>query len=515
MEGLFYAWQAVTSMPVLAAAVGGVLWGILGGALPGISPSIAMALLLPFTYNLPPLVAVVLLAAVYVGAEYGGSIPAILIRTPGTNSAAATVIDGYEMQRQGRGGEALGLSLVGGTIGGLFGLILLSTLTEPLASLALVFTPPAYFALGILGISIIGSLSEGALLKGLIAGVLGMMIATVGTDPISGVSRFTFGNPNLLEGIHFILIMLGIFAVAELMTQAGEERWTEGSRPDTTNARLKLPSLATLWRLRKAQGIGCVLGAVEGAIPGGGGSVAAFLSYNEARRWSKEPEKFGKGSEEGVIAPETANNVVSATAIVPTLSFGIPGSNSTAILLGGFLVHGLQPGPLLFTTNPDIVYGLFGGLFTANIMMFLLGIVILGPCIWLVQRPKPYLMAAIFGLVVSGVYSIDHSLFDLSIVLVAGIVGYVMRVLGFPHLPLILGLVLGYMIESNYRRALLITNGDHIVFLQDRVSLGLLICAALIIFFSALREVRRYRKPIVLPESQIQENKHDAASFPS
>jgi putative tricarboxylic transport membrane protein len=515
MEGLFYAWQAVTSMPVLLAAIGGVTWGILGGALPGISPSIAMALLLPFTYNLPPLVAVVLLASVYVGAEYGGSIPAILIRTPGTNSAAATVIDGYEMQLQGRGGEALGLSLVGGTIGGLFGLILLSTLTEPLASLALYFTPPAYFALGILGISIIGSLSEGALLKGLIAGVIGMMIATVGTDPISGVSRFTFGKPELLEGIHFILVMLGIFAVAELMAQAGEDRWTEGSQPKASNARLKLPSLATLWRLRTAQAIGCVLGAIEGAIPGGGGSVAAFLSYNEARRWSKEPEKFGKGSEEGVIAPETANNVVSATAIVPTLSFGIPGSNSTAILLGGFLIHGLQPGPLLFTTNPEIVYGLFGGLFTANIMMFLLGIVILGPCIWLVKRPKPYLMAAIFGLVVSGVYSIDHSLFDLAVVLMAGLVGFVMRKLGFPTLPLILGLVLGYMIESNYRRSLLITNGDHIVFLQDGVSLGLLLCAALIIGFSALREIRRLREPLVLPEAQDQGSKSGPASISS
>jgi putative tricarboxylic transport membrane protein len=327
--------------------------------------------------------------------------------------------------------------------------------------------------------------------------VLGMMIATVGTDPVSGVSRFTFGRPELLEGIHFILIMLGIFALAELMAQAGEDRWKEGTQPDTANARLKLPSLRTLWRLRRAQGIGCVLGAVEGAVPGGGGSVAAFLSYNEAKRWSKEPEMFGKGSEEGVIAPETANNVVSATALVPTLSFGIPGSNSTAILLGGFLIHGLQPGPLLFTTNPDVVYGLFGGLFAANVFMFLVGIVILGPCVWLVKRPKPYLMATIFGLVVSGVYSIDHSLFDLSVVLMAGIVGYVMRRLGFPHLPLILGLVLGYMIESNYRRALLMTNGDHAIFVQDGVSVGLLACAALIVGLSAIREVRRMRKPLV------------------
>ena len=494
MEGLSIFLQTLLNGPVLLAAAGGVAWGILGGALPGISPSIAMALLLPLTYSMDPTVAIVLLASTYVGAEYGGSIPAILIRTPGTNAAAATVIDGYEMHRQGRGGEALGLSLVAGVIGGLFGLILLVLLTEPLARVALLFTPPAYFALGVLGLSVIASLSEGSLLKGLMAGIIGLMIATVGTDPLSGVSRFTFRIPELLEGVPFIIVMLGVFAVSELMVQSGSGEWSADLKGKVRDTRLKLPNLRTLWRLRKSQTIGCIVGAFEGIMPGAGGSVAAFLSYNEARRWSKEPEKFGHGSEEGVAAPEAANNVVACTALVPTLSFGIPGSNSTAVLLGGLLIHGMQPGPLLFTRHPDVVYGLFSGLLMANIGMLLIGMAILTPAIWLVNRPKPYLLAFIYALVFSGVYSIDHSIFDLGLVLAAGVLGYLMRAFGFPFLPLVLGVVLGYMVEANYRRSLLITNGDHIVFLRDPVSLLLLSLAALFLAIVAVREFTGRRK---------------------
>jgi putative tricarboxylic transport membrane protein len=441
-----------------------------------------------------PLHAIVLLASTYVGAEYGGSIPAILIRTPGTNSAAATTIDGYALHLQGRGGEALGLSLVAGMIGGLFGLILLVLLTEPLAKVALLFTPPAYFALGILGLSVISSLSEGALVKGLMAGILGLMISVVGTDPLSGVGRFTFRLPELIEGIPFIIVMVGVFAVGELMSQSGSTDWAGSDASKARDTRMKLPSLRTLWRLRKAQAIGNVVGAFEGIMPGAGGTVAAFLSYNEARRWSKEPEKFGHGSEEGVVAPEAANNVVACTALVPTLSFGIPGSNSTAVLLGGLLIHGLQPGPLLFTQHPEIVYGLFGGLFVANIGMLLIGIAILTPAIWLVNRPKPYLLAFIYALVFSGVYSIDHSVFDLGMVLAAGLIGYLMRVFGYPFLPLVLGLVLGYMIESNYRRSLVMTNGDHVVFLEDPISLLFLAAAVIFVVVAVVREARMRKR---------------------
>jgi len=492
VDEIAIAWKALTTTWAVPAAVGGVVWGIFGGALPGISPSIAMALLLPFTYGLDPVAAVVLLGAVYVGAEYGGSIPAILIRTPGTNAAAATTIDGYEMNRRGQAGLALGISLSAGLVGGLFGLIMLIALTEPLARVALAFTPPAYFALGILGLSVVAGLSSGSALKGWFAGILGLMVATVGTDPISGVPRFTFGSPDLLGGIRPILIMVGLFAVSEILVQVSEPAWEKASARDT---RLRFPDWKLWKRLALPQAIGGVVGTLEGVTPGGGGTIAAFLSYNEARRWSKHPEEFGKGSPEGVAAPEAANNVVTATALIPLLSLGIPGSNSAAILLGGLLIHGLAPGPLLFERNPEVAYGLYGGLFVANIAMFLIGLVILTPCIWLVNRPKPYLLAVIFALVVSGVYSIEQSMVDILIVLGAGVVGYVMRWAGIPFLPMVLGVVLGYMVESNYRRSLQLSNGDHMIFLQDPVSLGLLLGAAALVAYSLGRERRAKSAP--------------------
>lgn len=479
---------AFTDPWVIATAFGGTLWGIFGGALPGISPSIAMALLLPFTYGMEPIPAIVLLASVYVGAEYGGSIPAILIRTPGTNAAAATTLDGYEMARQGKAGEALGISLISGLVGGLFGLVVLVAATEPLARVALAFTPPAYFALAVLGLSVIAGLAGGSLAKGLIAAALGLMIATVGTDPVSGVPRFTFGSPELLAGIRPILVMVGLFAVAEMLVQIGEPAWAKAEARD---ARLKLPSLALFRRLLPAQAIGCGIGTFEGVTPGAGGTIAAFMAYNEAKRWSRDPDAFGKGAPEGVAAPEAANNVVTATALVPLLSLGIPGSNSAAILLGGFLVHGLTPGPMLFERAPEVVWGLYGGLLLANIAMLLLGLVILTPTLWLVNRPKPYLLAAILALIVSGVFAIEQSVFDVGLVLGFGVLGYALRWAGVPVLPLVLGVVLGFMLESNYRRSLVLSGGDHAVFVEDPVALGLLAAALLLTGFSLWREFRR------------------------
>src|SRR5687767_5581440 len=475
------AWKVATQGWAIPAAFGGVLWGIIGGALPGISPSIAMALLLPFTFGMEPPTAIILLASVYVGAEYGGSIPAILIRTPGTNAAAATVLDGFEMNRQGRGGEALGISLMSGLVGGLFGLLVLVVATGPLARFALSFTPPAYFALGVLGLSVIAGLSGKSLLKGLFAGVVGFLIATIGTDPVSGVSRFTFDSPDLLGGIRPIIAMVGLFAVTELMVQVIEPDW---AKPGAGAARLVLPGWATWKRMFRPHGIGCVIGTFEGITPGAGGTVAAFLSYNEAKRWSKTPEEFGKGSVEGVAAPECANNVVTATALVPLLGLGIPGSNSAAILMGGLLLHGLAPGPMLFEKNPEVVYGLYGGLLVANIAMVILGLVILTPCLWLVNRPKPYLMAFVFALVLTGIYAMEQSFFDVSLVLAFGAVGYLFRLLGIPQLPLVLGVVLGFMVESNFRRALVISGGDYRIFVGDAISVTLLVASAAIVVLS-------------------------------
>jgi putative tricarboxylic transport membrane protein len=494
MDNLLLALSHLASYKVLLAAFGGVLWGTMGCALPGISPSIAMALLLPFTVGMEPTPALVLLASVYVGAEYGGSIPAILIRTPGTNAAAATVTDGYAMAQQGRAGEALGISLISGMWGGLFGLLMLVLLTKHLAAVALAFTPAAYFSLGVLGLSVIAGLSGGSLLKGVIAAMIGLTISFIGSDPVSGVSRFTFGSADLLGGIKPILIMVGLFAVTEMLTQINEPQWAKANK---SAARLKLPDWAMTKRIWKPQALGAVIGTVEGVTPGAGGTIAAFLAYSEAKRWSKHPEEFGHGSPEGIAAPECANNVVTGTALIPLLSLGIPGSNSAAVLLGGFLIHGLQPGPLLFEKAPDVIYGLYGGLFMANIFMVLIGLVILAPCIWLVNRPKPYLIACILALVMSGTYAIHESFFDVFLVIAVGVFGYFMRLLKLPILPMVLGLVLGYLVESNFRRSLLISGGDMMIFLTDKVSLTLLVIATLMTGYTLLKEFKTAKEKAV------------------
>ena len=481
------------SLPsIIAAAFGGVAWGIFGGALPGISPSITMALLLPLTFGLEAATAIVMLASTYIGAEYGGSIPAILIRTPGTNAAAATVVDGYAMKQQGKAGEALGISLYSGFVGGLFGLTVLYLLTEPLSTIALAFTPAAYFALGMLGLSVIASLSRESLVHGLMAGVIGLMIATMGTDPVTGLSRFTFDSPELLSGIPPILVMVGVYAIAELLAQTGERGWLQAPHE---RARIRFPGPAMWRRIAFPQAIGSAVGTFEGMMPGGGGAISSFIAYNEARRWSRHKEEFGKGSPEGIAAPEAANNTVACTALVPLLSLGIPSSNSAAVLLGGFLMHGLIPGPMLFVENTEVINGLYIGLLAANIAMVIVGYIVMTPCLWLVRQPRPYLMAFIYALVVSGVYAIETSLFHVGVALVFGVVGYAMRYFRMPVLPMVLGVVLGFMVESNYRRALVLSDGDHMTFLQDRVAAGLLTVAVIFVIGSLIRHVKE-RRPV-------------------
>jgi putative tricarboxylic transport membrane protein len=476
---------------IVPAAFLGVCWGIVGGALPGISPSITMALLLPFTYGMNPSVAVVLLASTYFGAEYGGSIPAILIRTPGTNAAAATVIDGYALKQQGKAGEALGISLYSGLIGGTFGFLMLVLLTEPLSRVALSFRPSSYFALGILGLSVIGSLAGESLIKGLIAAVLGLMIAAVGTDPVTGLNRFTFGSPDLLSGIPPILVLVGLYAMSELLQSASEPAWEKANAGE---ARIKFPSRQIWKRIWPAQSIGAVVGTVEGVTPGAGGTVAAFLADNEARRWSRRKEDFGRGAPEGIAAPETANCAVSKTALIPMLSLGIPGSNSTAVLLGGFLIQNLIPGPMLFVQHGDIVRDLYLGLAVSVPALWVAGYLFMPPSIWLVNRPKSYLMAFIFALLVSGIYAVEGSLFHIGIALGFGVLGFAMRYFRFPFLPMVLGVVLGFMVESNFRRALVLSADDYMTFLRDPISLGLLSVAFIFIVGSWIHHLAAMRK---------------------
>jgi len=496
MDQFAQALTMLVTTSVVPAAIGGLIWGMLGGATPGLSASITMALLLPFTYTLAPMPAIVMLATCYIGAEYGGSIPAILIRTPGTNASAATMLDGYEMNRQGRAGEALGISLWSGVVGGLFGLTMLILLTEPLSRLALLFTPTTYFGLGILGLSVIASLSSKSLLKGLAAAILGLMVATIGTDPISGVSRFTFGTPDLLDGVAPLFVMVGLYAVTELMTRTGVT--LNVIRPNAS-IRVRLPRFPIMKKVARSQAIGCAVGTFEGLMPGAGGTIAAFIAYDQAKRWSRHKKEFGHGAEEGVAGPEAANNTVASTALIPLLSFGIPASNSAAVLLGGVLIHGRVPGPRLFEQNSDVILGLYTGSFVADIAQVAIGILILPVCVWLVNRPKAYRSAFILALVTSGVYTVHMSLFDVGIVLTAGMLGYFMKYFGFPFLPAVLGVVLGNLVESNYRRSMVLSGGDFGIFLEDPIALGFFLAAALIMIGALLAEWRAAKARKAIP----------------
>ncbi len=469
----------------------GVGWGILGGALPGISGSMAMALLLPLTFGMKPAVALMMLAGVYIGAMYGGSITAILIRTPGTPGAAATVIDGYELHRQGKSGKALGVSLITGTVGGIASVFILVGLAVPLSKVALAFGPPEYFALGVFGLALISSFVGRDIIKGFISGTLGLVLATAGTDPFSGTPRFTFGTIDLLGGVEAVAGMIGLFAVSEIIAQIVEgEGWETIKGRFTTD----LPTWVEMLRLRAAMLVGIVMGTIEGLLPGGGGAIAAFISYNEAKRWSKHPEEFGHGSLEGVAAPETANNVVTGTAMIPLLTFGIPGSNGAAIMLAAMMLHGIQPGPALFERTPQLVYALFVGMLVANIMMLVLGYLALRPSIALVNVRRPLLFAGILGLVLVGAYSINNRMFEVWAVLVTGLIGYGMRRFGYNVLAMVLGLVLGFMVEANLRRSLLISLGNPWVFFTRPISASLLAFAIITLLWPIIRQVRDDRR---------------------
>jgi len=487
MLGASIAFQPMSLLSLLF----GVLWGILGGALPGITGSIAMALLLPLTFSMHPSVAFMMLAGVYIGAMYGSSITAILIKTPGAPASAATVLDGYEVHRQGKSGVALGISLIAGTVGGLFSVIILIGLAIPLATIALAFGPPEYFGLTLFGLAIISSLAGKSIVKGLISGVLGLMLSTIGMDPFSGVPRFTYGSEELLGGIDLIAAMIGLFAVSEVFVQAGEAGEWEKIK---SNFSSKFPSWAELKSTTRSTVLGTVIGTIVGIMPGAGGTIGGFIAYNEAKRWSRHPEQFGKGSLEGIAAPEAANNAVTGGAMVPLLAFGIPGSNAAAIMLGALMLHGLRPGPLLFQNNPDIVYGLFVGMLIANVFMLIAGYVLIKPCIYIVNISKPALLASIMALVIIGTYAINNNLNDVWVALITGVLGYLMRKYDFSPSAMILALILGFMVETSLRRSLVLSYGDFSSFYTRPITLVLILMAIVTLVLPIIRAIRESRK---------------------
>jgi putative tricarboxylic transport membrane protein len=496
MDALMLGLQTVFQPMSFLAIAFGVLWGVIGGIIPGINASVAMALLLPFTWSMDPTTAVMMLAGVYCGGEYGGSIPAVLIGTPGTTAAACTVIDGYELHKQGKTGIGLGTSLIASVFGGMFSAIVLVIVAIPLAKVALSFGPSEYFALALMGLTLICSLGGKNIFKGLLAGAIGVFIATIGFDPFAGVPRYTLGSYDLAGGLSMIPVMMGLFAVSELFVQIEESVWGDAVirsvKGDT-----RFPRWKQLKSLIPTMLAGSSIGTIIGALPGVGATTAAFVAYSETKRWSKDKESFGKGNPKGVAAPESANNACTGGALVPLLSLGIPGSNSTAILLGALVIHNINPGPLLFTTHPEIPYGLFTSLFVSNILMFFMGLVAIKIAIRVTSISKPVLVASIMALVFTGAFAFNLNAFDIIVTLVFGVIGYVMKKFGVPHTATVLGFVLGFIMEVNYRRALIINQGDsfHSLFNSPLATVLLLVSIVSVV----VTTWQNFRKPVEVP----------------
>ncbi|MGF9906328.1 tripartite tricarboxylate transporter permease [Brevibacillus porteri] len=473
----------------------GVLIGTVVGVLPGIGPISGVALLIPVTASLtsglPPEAAatsaIILLAGVYYGAMYGGSTTSILLNTPGESSSVVTVLDGYPMAKQGRAGVALSIAAIGSFFAGLVSLIGLVFLAEPLSEVALKLSPADEFSLMILGLCALSGLAGKSVTKALMMTVFGLLIATIGLDNVSGVARFTFDMPELYSGLEFLTIAVGVFALGEVFKTILERDVNEGeiakiSRIVPTKQDLK-ESAGPILR-------GSLVGFFKGIVPGSGATLASFLAYLLEKKISKTPEKFGKGAIAGVAAPESANNAASGGAMIPLLTLGIPGTGTTAVLMGALIMYNVQPGPLLFEDHPDIAWGLIASMFIGNVMLLILNMPLVKVFAKLIETPPKYLIPMIVAISVFGVYAVRVSVFDLVLLLLCGLVGYFLAKNDFPMAPLVLGLVLGPMIENNLRRALTTSNGDFSIFIQKPVSLVFLIIAVLWITVPLIMKMR-------------------------
>lgn len=478
-------WQVI-----LILALGGAV-GISIGSLPGLTATMGVALILPITFGMGPITGILLLVGVYFGAIYGGSISAILLRTPGTPASAATALDGYEMTKKGEAHKALTIATLSSTIGGILSVIVLILVAPQLAKFALKFSAQESFALAVFGLSIITSISGKSMVKGLIAGFLGLLVASIGLDPMGGFPRFTFGNMDLMSGVNFIPVMIGLFAAAQAF-QGLEDTVTKGKV-------IKIIEKVKLkWRefrgliitILRSTGIGTFIGM----IPGAGGDIAAFVAYNEAKRFSKNKEDFGQGNPEGVAAPEAANNSSTGGAMIPLLTLGIPGDAVTAVMLGALMVQGLRPGPQLFEQNGEIVYTLFVGMLLANIFILIYGLLGIRLFIKVLTIPKVVLTPIILVLCVVGAYALGNNLFDVWVMLISGIIGYFMLRYGFPASPVILALILGPMMESNLRRSLVISQGDYSTFFTRPISATLLALAILTLLTPLFHSFVKYLK---------------------
>jgi putative tricarboxylic transport membrane protein len=490
VDHIIAAAQNLADPFVLFLMIAGVFLGLLMGSIPGMTATMTIAVMLSFTFTMDPANGMMLLLGIYGGAVYSGSIPAILIRTPGTPSAAATLFDGHPLSEKGDAGRAIKISTIASFVGGVISVLALMFLSPVIANAALQFSSPEFFALAVFGLTIIASVSGDSLAKGMISGLLGMLVATVGIDPITGFRRFTFDLAQLYTGVEFIAVMIGLFGIAE-----GLRKYSQGinEEQDQNTQEMSgiMPSVSDLRSIAPVSIGSGIVGSFIGAIPGAGGDIAAFITYNEATRWIKDATpSFGDGNIRGVAAAESGNNASTGGALIPTLTLGIPGDSVSAILIGALLVHDVNPGPSLYQNQPDLLYTIFVGFLIIYVFILIFGL--LGANYWarLVNIPQSHIWPVILVLCMIGAVALRGNLFDAWIMLGAGVLGYAMRLRGYPLAPMVLGLILAPIAEVNLRRSLVLSNGSLDIFYTSPIAFVILLLSVAAIVVPTVRSVR-------------------------
>ena len=479
MEALLQGLQSLADPSLLMLLVLATLGGVIIGALPGLNATTGAALLLPFTLTMQPIPAIAVLTAIYCSATFAGAITAILINTPGTSASATTCLDGYPLAQRGEAGRALGLAVVSSTIGGVLSVICLMFAAPLLAQAAYQFSPPEYFALTLFGLSMLATIGDGSPVKNLISGALGVFLALVGVDNLTTVERFTFSSHELYDGIGFVPVMIGIFGISELLIQS--------NALDTVRERImmksvKLPTKADyskVWKtILRSTGIGTFIGI----LPAEGATVASMIGYNEARRWSKTPEEFGNGAIEGIAGSEAANNAATGGAMVPTLALGIPGSATAAVILAGLTVHGVRPGPTMFTEQANFAYAIFWSMMFVNLLFLFIGLYGAKVFARITLVPTQILWPCVFLFSIVGAYALEQSMFDIWVALIAGILGYFMRRYGFSVVPLAIGLILGGMLEQRFGQSMVMLDEKWWLMVTRPLTLVFLLLTLLALF---------------------------------
>jgi len=499
LAGLLHGFQVALTPAALMMCVVGVVLGTVIGVLPGLGPSATIAMLLPLTFKLEPTGAMIMLAGIYYGAKYGGSTTSILLNVPGESSSVVTCIDGYQMARKGRAGPALGMAAIASFIAGTFGVVALMLVAPPLARLSLAFSAPEYFALMVLGLAMVVLLAGESLTKALLAMFVGLWIATMGTDLFSATSRFTFGQAELLGGIDFIIVAIGVFALGEVLGALEGEKPAE-VLPVPKGWRNLMPTWDDMKRCRFAFVNGSLVGFFIGILPGAGSTIASFMSYGIEKGFSKHPEEFGHGAIEGVAAPEGANNAETGGALVPLLTLGIPGSNTTAILLAALVLWGFKPGPLFIQDSPELFWGLVASMYIGNVLLLILNLPLVAVFAQLLRIPGYMMYPLVLGVSIVGVYSVSSSMFHLYLLAGFGLLGYVMRKLDYPSAPLVLGLVLGDSMEKALRQSLMMSGGEISILFRPIPSV-LLAFAALLLVVPLFKKFNAVRVQVIDKEA--------------